>query len=368
MNAATDHKPVWWILLVGIAPFAVALGLAALLEAAASPTFTDEPLIGAFVARMMIDALIAITLAVSLNVVNGLAGQFSLGHAGFLAIGGYASGLVTYYVSLVTWGSPLTHGMSGHLLFAASCIVGGCVAALAGWLVGLPSLRLRGDYLAIVTLGFGEIIRVLLTQTNRVIYSAEELRNAKLSDLIPPPVGGALGFADIPKYTNLFWATLFASITCIAALRLKRSSIGRAMIAVREDEIAAQSMGVDLTRAKVLAFVIAAFFAGIAGALYAHEPGTVLNPRDAGFQRSIEVVIMVVLGGWGSISGAAIAAVILSVLPEFLRDFDQYRLIVYALILIAMMLLRPRGLLGIKEIWQFLPGAKRKPHEQRRPA
>ena len=353
MSSSPQKTPAWRNVLRGLAPFAAAVALAALLQAVA------RPVAGIFASRMLMEIMIAITLAVSLNIVNGLAGQFSLGHAGFMAVGGYAAGAMTYYVSLAAWDSSFPHPGMGQALFALSCVVGGLVAALAGWVVGLPSLRLRGDYLAIVTLGFGEIIRVLLQQTNPVLYTGEAMRDAKLAQLVPPPIGGALGFADIPKYTNIFWAALFAMLTCIVALRLKYSSIGRAMIAVREDEIAAQSMGVDVTRAKVLAFVIAAFFAGIAGALYAHEPGTVLNPRDAGFQRSIEIVIMVVLGGWGSVSGAALAATILAVLPEFLREFEQYRLIIYSVILILMMILRPRGLLGIKEIWELLPRWKR---------
>jgi branched-chain amino acid transport system permease protein len=225
--------------------------------------------------------------------------------------------------------------------------------------VGLPTLRLRGDYLAIATLGFGEIVRVILTQTNDVIYTAEDLRGATAKELFPPPVGGALGFSGLPKYTSLFWVYLFVALTMIVAQRLKSSSAGRAMIAIREDEIAAQSMGVNITRWKVRAFVIAAFFAGIAGGLFAHESGVIISPKDAGFQRSIEVVIMVVLGGKGSISGTALAAVLLSSLPEFLRGFDQYRMIVYAVVLIGMMLLRPQGLFGSRELWDFFAGRRR---------
>ncbi len=326
--------------------------------------FAARPLVGDYVARILLDAGIAIILAVSLNIVNGLTGQFSLGHAGFFAIGGYSAATVTYYGSLLLWESNAKHGGwlgSGEWLFVAGCLIGGLLAAGAGYLVGLPTLRLRGDYLAIATLGFGEIVRVVLTQTSDVIYSAEALKEATGDDLFPPPVGGALGFSGIPKYTSLFWVYLFAAITMIVSHRLKASSAGRAMISIREDEIAAQSMGVHVTRWKVRAFVIAAFFAGIAGGLFAHESGVIISPKDAGFQRSIEAVIMVVLGGKGSITGAALAAVLLSSLPEFLRGFDQYRMIVYAALLIAMMLLRPQGLFGSREIWDFFirrrPGA-----------
>jgi branched-chain amino acid transport system permease protein len=234
---------------------------------------------------------------------------------------------------------------------------------LAGYVVGLPSLRLRGDYLAIVTLGFGEILRVLLQQTNPVIDNVNKLHSASVSELIPPPVGGAVGFNGLPSYTNVFWVYTFVAFTVVVAFRLKQSSLGRAMISVREDEIAAQSIGVHLARVKVLAFMLAAFFAGAAGGLYAHESGNIVRPQDAGFQRSLDYVLMTVLGGRGSISGVMLAAILLTVLPEPLRQFDQYRLIVYALLLIGMMLLRPQGLFGIHEIWDFFPQRNRKPEE-----
>jgi branched-chain amino acid transport system permease protein len=304
------------------------------------------------------DAGIAMILAVSLNIVNGMTGQFSLGHAAFMALGGYTAGMVTYYSSMLIWGIPAKQGGflgAGEWLFAAACVVGGCFAIVAGYIVGLPSLRLRGDYLAIVTLGFGEILRVVLQQTNKVIDDVESLRSATISQLVPPPVGGAVGFHGVPKYTSLFWIYTFLTIMLVAAFRLKHSSLGRAMISVREDEFAAQAMGVNVARVKVLAFMIAAFFAGIAGGLFAHESGNIISPRDAGFQRSLDYVIMTVLGGRGSVTGVMLAAMILTALPELLRDFEQYRLIVYALLLVGMMLLRPQGLFGIHEIWDFWP-------------
>jgi branched-chain amino acid transport system permease protein len=340
-------------------PLVIGVGVAVAMH------FAVRPLFGNYVARIVLDAGIAVILAVSLNIVNGMTGQFSIGHAGFFAIGGYTAATVTYYGSLLLWDSAAKHGGwlgSGEWLFVVGCLVGGLMAAGAGYLVGLPTLRLRGDYLAIATLGFGEIVRVILTQTNDVIYTAEDLREATVKELFPPPVGGALGFSGLPKYTSLFWVYLFVALTVIVAQRLKSSSAGRAMIAIREDEIAAQSMGVNITRWKVRAFVIAAFFAGIAGGLFAHESGVIISPKDAGFQRSIEVVIMVVLGGKGSISGSALAAVLLSSLPEFLRGFDQYRMIVYAIVLIAMMLLRPQGLFGSRELWDWF--VKRKPSDK----
>jgi branched-chain amino acid transport system permease protein len=323
-------------------------------------------LAGPYNSRIVMDVGIAIVLAVSLNIVNGLTGQFSIGHAGFMAIGGYCSGFITYYGSLWLWEATGKQGGflgTGEWLFAASCLMGGFVAAGLGYIVGLPSLRLRGDYLAIVTLGFGEILRVVLQQTGKTFEDATTFQQATLRDWVPPPVGGAIGFDGLPKYTNLFWVYTVVTITVVVAYRLKQSSIGRAMIAIREDEIAAQAMGVNIARQKVLAFVLAAFFAGTAGGLYAHESGVILSPRDAGFQRSFDYVIMTVLGGRGSITGVMLAAAILTALPEFLRDFDQYRLLVFALLLIGMMLLRPQGLFGIRELWDFFPLRRGRPRE-----
>jgi len=338
---------------VGLWPFAVGIILASLMYAILPRS------VGPYYARIVMDIGIAMIMAVSLNIVNGMTGQFSIGHAGFMTLGAYAAGMMSYYGSLVMWDSPLKHGGMlgpGEWWFAASCLFGGLVAACAGYVVGLPSLRLRGDYLAIVTLGFGEILRVILQQqSGSVITSGEDLRSATWSQLFPLPIGGALGFSGIPKYTNLFWVYVFVTITVVIAYRLKQSSLGRAMISIREDEIAAQSMGVNVAREKVLAFVLAAFFAGVGGGLYAHESGVIVSPKDAGFQRSFDYVIMAVFGGRGSISGVMLAAVILTALPEVLRDFNQYRLIVYALLLIVMMLVRPQGLFGIREIWQFWP-------------
>jgi branched-chain amino acid transport system permease protein len=333
-------------------PVALGIALATLMH------FSLPKNIGPFYTRITLDIGIAMMLAVSLNIVNGMTGQFSLGHAAFMALGGYAAGMITYYGSMLLWNSPAKHGGffgAGEWLFVAGCLIGGVVATGAGYVVGLPSLRLRGDYLAIVTLGFGEILRVILQQTGRVINDPEALRSAELSQLIPPPVGGAVGFHGIPKYTNLFWVYTFLAVTLVVAFRLKWSSLGRALVSVREDEFAAQAMGVNVSRIKVLAFMLAAFFAGTAGGLVSHESGLIISPKDAGFQRSLDYVLMAVLGGRGSITGVMLAALILTALPEVLREFDQYRLIVYALLLIGMMLLRPQGLFGIHEVWDFLP-------------
>jgi branched-chain amino acid transport system permease protein len=253
------------------------------------------------------------------------------------------------------WGSSAVQPgwlSRGDLLFLGGCVCGALVAAGAGYIVGLPSLRLRGDYLAIVTLGFGEIVRVLLQRTGDVLTSAEAVEKASVGTLATS-LGGSLGFSGLPYYTDLFWVYLFVTITVVVALHLKFSSYGRAFLSIRENEIAAEAVGVNTTKLKVRAFVLAAAFAGIAGGLFAHEVGTSLNPRELGFQKSFDIVIMVVLGGMGSVSGAVLAAIVLTLLPEALRGFSEFRMPIYALALILMMILRPQGILGLKEIWEL---------------
>lgn len=320
-------------------------------------------LIGPFYSRIVINIGIAMMLAVSLNIVNGMTGQFSMGHAGFMTVGGYTAGMITYYGSQLLWHDALKHGGTfgpGALLFAVACVAGGVAAAVAGYIVGLPSLRLRGDYLAIATLGFGEIVRVLLQQTNSKLASWDAIQKSTFSQWVPPPVGGSLGFTGLPKYTDLFWVYAFLTVIVVVAYRLKYSSLGREMLSIREDEIAAQAMGVNITRVKVSAFVIAGFLAGVAGGVNAHVFGQDIAPSDAGFQRSFDIIIMAVLGGQGSISGVMLAAALLTLLPEGLRSagIEQYRLIIYALTLIGMMLFRPQGLCGMNELWDFLPGRR----------
>ncbi|MCC6358594.1 MAG: branched-chain amino acid ABC transporter permease [Phycisphaerales bacterium] len=330
-----------------------------------------QPRIGDFNSDVLQNIGINIILAVSLTIVNGFTGQFSMGHAGFMAVGGYVGAAVAYYGSFKLYGDGNFHGGalswtgqaedipaallgSGELLFLAAVIAGGAAAGLAGYLVGLPSLRLRGDYLAIVTLGFGEIVRVLLqsTQTQLRRSQGELIQETPLHEL-SIKLGGALGFISVPKYTTLFWIFVFVAIVLLVAVRLKRSTYGRAFLAIREDEVAAEAMGVPTTKVKVRAFVISAFFAGIAGALYAMRIGSI-NAGELGFQKSFDVIIMVVLGGMGSISGAVVAAIILTVLPELLRAVNEYRMIVYALLLILMMIVRPKGLFGLAEIWDYI--------------
>ena len=373
----TRHTPGYAITTLKSAwPLLLGLVFALVLQAAIAP------MLGPFYAKLLLDIGIAIVLAVSLNIVNGFAGQFSIGHAGFMMVGGYAAAMVTYYGSIkLGWVEPGAYGVevhggflgSGDLLFLFSCVVGGVVAAVAGLVVGLPSLRLRGDYLAIVTLGFGEIVRVLVQQTSEVLEPAKAANAGVLE--AAKHIGGPLGFTGTPTYVSptpwlenaageqtghagIFFAFAFVVVVLIVAYRLKTSSKGRALLAVRENEIAAEAMGVDTARAKVVAFVTAAFFAGIGGGLFAHETGVTLNPKELGFQKSIDLVIMVVLGGMGSISGVVLAAAFLTLLPELFREFAQYRMPVYALALIIVMIVRPQGLFGIKELWDLGPWKK----------
>lgn len=335
-------RSTWWIrdILLLAVFVAVLIGLSYGLDYIASihPTMR-------YYNRILALIGINITLAVSLNIINGHCGQFSLGHAGFMGVGAYMAAFLTFYyfgpmVEKYPEGSTQAWVMQNVLLLAA-VLVGGCVAAAAGYLVGLPSLRLRGDYLAIVTLGFGEIIRVIILNVDKV--------------------GAARGFSGIPPWANFFWVYFFCGVTILISIRLVASSVGRAFLAIREDEIAANAMGVDTTRYKVKAFLIGSFLAGVAGGLYAHYTPAYLNPQMFTFLRSFEVVVMVVLGGLGSISGSIISAIVLTYLPEGLRALKDYRMVMYALLLIILMRTRPQGLLGRRELWDFMPRRKDTP-------
>ena len=295
--------------------------------------FLLPSLINPYFFQVLILCGINIILAVSLNLVNGFTGQFSIGHAGFMAIGGYTCAALTYYFGPHVADKAVSIGLSrsvvGVSFFVVSLIVGGLASAAAGFLVGLPSLRLRGDYLAIVTLGFGEIIRVMILNVDAV--------------------GGARGFTDIPRFTNFFWVSFFAFLTILVVRNLVTSTHGRAFLSVREDEIAAEALGINTTNYKVLAFVIGAFFAGVAGGLFAHYL-MYLHTNSFTFMKSFEVVIMVVLGGMGSITGSVIAAGFLTILPEALRPVKEFRMVIYASLLIFLMIARPQGLLGMREL------------------
>ncbi|MDW8190020.1 MAG: branched-chain amino acid ABC transporter permease [Pseudobdellovibrionaceae bacterium] len=284
-----------------------------------------------FVQLLVIYVLINMLLALGLNLVSGMTGQLSLGHAGLMAVGAYTS---SFFAKQMGFTAQDFHWYV-YLIF--NCL-GGCSAALVGLLVGAPSLRLRGDYLAIVTLGFGEVIRVLLLNLE--------------------VVGGARGYYDIPGrdhfITNYLVCLAWVVFLFFLLWRMRFSIRGQQFLAVRDDELAAQFLGIDIARTKVLAFLVSSFFAGVGGSLFAHFV-RYLNPSSFSFQKSVEIVIMVVLGGSGSISGAALGAVIVTLLPELLRPIQDItgfdlRLVIYAVILILLMIFRPQGLFNRYEL------------------
>ncbi len=301
-----------------------------------------------YIFQIVIYAGINIILAVSLNLINGHTGQFSLGHAGFMAIGAYTAAVLTRDV-VGSWGMWIG--------FPVALIGGGLMAAVAGVVVGIPSLRLRGDYLAIVTLGFGEIIRVIIQNLDFV--------------------GGARGFAAIPKLTDFFWVFAIVGLVMWSLSNLVKSTYGKGFLAVRDDEIAAEAMGINTTRYKVTAFVTGAFFAGLAGGLYAHYV-TYITPTQFSFILSIEHVMMVIVGGMGSNVGVAFAAVLLTVLkellklvpdllwflPEWLLRILENRMLLFSILLVVIMILRPQGLFGegdwVRRWWRKLTGRGRK--------
>ena len=329
----------------------VAAFVIVLLLIAMNAYMSDQGLFGfgvpPYFARVIMLAAINVILAVSLNLITGFTGQFSIGHAGFMAVGAYSSAYLTVYYA-GDWERTLA-GIVGAtlahvLIFLLAILVGAIVAALAGLLVGIPSLRLRGDYLAIVTLGFAEIIRIVILNIDQV--------------------GGATGFS-VPGYTNFLWVGAFAVITIVIVYNIVHSDIGRALVSIREDELAAEAMGINTTNYKVLAFVISSALAGMAGVLFGHYT-SFLSTNDFQFIRSFEIIIMIVLGGMGSLTGAVFGAIVITIMPELLRqlpgDASKYRLVVYSALLILIMLTRPQGILGTREFGlSWLKRARRRP-------
>ena len=256
---------------------------------------------------------INIIMAVSLNLINGFTGQFSIGHAGFMAIGAYTSAVLTLKL---------------HQPFPLAILAGSIAAAVIGFLIGLPTLRLKGDYLAIATLGFGEIIKVLFVNIEYV--------------------GGASGLNGIPHITTWSWVFFLTVFSVTFIKNFINSTHGRACISIREDEIADETIGINTTKYKVMAFKIGAFFAGTAGALYAHY-FYIIQPNTFNFLKSIDYLVMVVLGGMGSITGSVLAATALTIISALLQRFAEIRMVIYAVLLIVIMLFRPQGLMGNKE-------------------
>ena len=293
------------LLALGIVVFAVLQGL------------ISARIIGSFWQLNLLIIGINVIMSVSLNLINGYTGQFSLGHAGFMAVGAYVGVVLT---------------TNFHAPFIVALVAGGLVAAFLGFLIGLPTLRLRGDYLAIATLGLGEIIRIVIMNIDYV--------------------GGAAGFKGIPHYTTFAWVFFVMLVTLFCIKNFVNSSHGRACIAIRENEIAAEAMGINTTRYKVMAFAIGAGFAGVAGGLFAHC-FYIINPSSFTFMASFNYLIMVVLGGLGSITGSIAGAFVVTFVSAALASWPEFRMIIYALVLIFLMFYRPQGLFGYMEITPF---------------
>lgn len=281
-------------------------------------------IVDSYIMQLVMVSCINLIMTVSLNLINGFTGQFSIGQAGFMAIGAYVSAIFTTILvpSLVITGPART------LFFFFALLIGGIAAGLVGLLLGMPCLRLKGDYLAIVTLAFGEIIRAVI----RMI----------------PFVGGPRGLSSIPSYSNytiIFFITL---VVVILVRNLVNSNFGRAFISIRENEIAAETLGINVFRYKVMSFAISAFIAGIAGGLFAHLMGFI-QPDQFAMTKSTDYLVMLYAGGTASLSGSIIASAVLTILPETLRFINDWRLVIYALLMIFIMLRRPNGLYGGKE-------------------
>ena len=275
--------------------------------------------IGSFWQLNLLFLGINIILTASLNLINGYTGQFSLGHAGFMAVGAYVGVVLT---------------TNFQMAFPVAILAGGVTAGLLGALIGLPTLRLRGDYLAIATLGLGEIVRIVIINV--------------------PYVGGAAGFKGIPHHTDFTWVFCLMLVTLFIIKNFVNSRHGRACLAIRENEIAAESMGVNTTRYKVLAFSIGAFFAGVAGVLFGHNM-YILSPASFTFMQSFNILIMVVMGGLGSMTGSIAGALVVTFLSAALASFPNARMIIYALALILLMFYRPQGLFGYVEVTAMQP-------------
>ncbi len=257
---------------------------------------------------MLVPICINIILALSLNLVVGFLGELSLGHAGFMSVGAYAGCLFSIYTENI---------LSGTIRFPLAILIGGLVAAVFGLIIGIPVLRLKGDYLAIVTLAFGEILRSVIINLNFT--------------------GGASGLKGTPQDSTFVIAFVMTMITLFFVINLTNSKYGRAIMSLRDNKIASEACGVNANYYKLITFIISAFFAGIAGVLYGHN-FSILNASTFDYNKSIEILVIVVLGGMGSIRGSIISAIIITILPELLRFSSDYRMLIYSLVLIAMML------------------------------
>ncbi len=267
--------------------------------------------------NLLLQIGVYIIMAVSLNIATGYLGQLPLGHAGFMAVGAYVGALF--------W-KGMVNTLPGGANMIVGILLGGLAAGVVGLLIGIPALRLKGDYLAILTLGFGEIIRIVIINLAQF-------------------TGGTAGLKNIPRYSNFTVVYIFVILTCFFIHTMMKSRHGRAILSIRENEIAAESCGINTTYYKVMAFAVSALFAGIAGALFAGIQGS-LFPAAFGFMDSINVLVMVVLGGMGSMLGSVVAATVLTALPALMQFLSNYRMIIYALLLVVVMIFKPSGLFG----------------------
>ena len=271
-----------------------------------------------------------IVMTVSLGMVNGFTGQFSIGHAGFMAVGAYTSVFITTILFQLLGRTPPGQSFLGYALFFPAVLVGGICAAATGFLIGLPTLRVKGDYLAIVTMAFGEVVRTIIR--------------------VSEPLGGPRGVSGIPGASNMTIIFVFTVGSVWLMRNFLASTYGRASRATRDNELAAEIMGINTTRQKTLVFAIAALFAGCSGGLYAHTT-LYIHPDSFTFMKSLEYLIYLYVGGASSISGAISGAVVFTIIYELLRNFNAWRMVIYALLLIAVMLFRTEGILGAREFW-----------------
>jgi len=314
----TDNKKVYLLNLLAIVLLYIIIKV-----------FITQGILNRYFVGVIVFIGVNIVLATSLNIATGFLGQLALGHAGFMAVGAYTSALTSE--ALIAQGINLPN----LVILIISMTLGGLVAVIMSLIIGIPSLRLRGDYLGIITLGFGEVIRVVI---NNLDFT-----------------GKAQGMSGVPiltNFDNIFWIVV---VIVFILYTFTNSRHGRAIISIREDEIAAEAVGIPTTFYKVLGFSTAAFFGGIGGGLYAQYI-SFLDPNTFGFMRSVEILVIVVLGGMGSLTGSIVAAIVLTILPEALRDFAEYRLLIYSGLLVVMMVFRPQGLFGTAEfsLRQFL--------------
>ena len=293
-------------------------------------------ILNAYYIQLIMLVGINIVMTVSLGMVNGFTGQFSIGHAGFMAVGAYTSAMITTVWLHTSTANPWV----GYPVFVVAILAGGLMAAGAGYLVGAPSLRLKGDYLAIVTLSASELIRTVIRVTNFL--------------------GGPRGLGGIPKFTNLEVVFVFATVSVVLMRNYLFSSHGRSMKAVRDSEIAAEATGVNTTKQKVFVFVFSAFFSGVSGGVFAHLL-QFIHPDNFTFAKSLEYLIYLYVGGSASISGAMVGAAIFTVLPELLRSLQTWRMVIYPLVLILVMIFRTEGVMGLKEFsFILVPQRQRK--------